>query len=287
MASERRTDPLVKPYLKWAGGKRQILPEIKEHLPQNFRSLHYHEPFLGAGALFLNLQPRRAVVNDNNKELILTYRVIREQVDDLIAMLNVHKQQNCDTYYYEIREQDRNQDAFHKLTDVQKAARLIYLNKTCFNGLYRVNSQGLFNVPYGRYVNPAICDEVVLQAIHEYLANADIEILHGDFADAVKNAGRKTFIYFDPPYHSPNNTNFTGYLAGGFGDDEQKRLRDVFIERTEAGAMCLLSNSDTQFVRDLYNDERFHFFTIKAKRLINSDSAGRGEVDEVLIKNWR
>jgi len=287
MANERRNNPLVKPYLKWAGGKRQILPEIREHLPQNFRGLYYHEPFLGAGALFLNQQPRRAVVNDNNAELVLTYKVIREQVDDLIGVLSVHKERNNEKYYYEIREQDRDREVFNKLTDVQKAARLIYLNKTCFNGLYRVNSQGLFNVPYGKYTNPAICDVPVLRAIHNYLENAEIEILHGDFADAVKNAGRKTFIYFDPPYYSPNNTNFTGYLAGGFGDDEQARLRDVFVERTDAGAKCLLSNSDTQFIRDLYDDGRFEFFTIKAKRIINSDSTGRGEVDEILIKNWR
>jgi len=289
MAGKRREDSLVKPYLKWAGGKRQILPEIRKYLPPNLGSLRYYEPFLGAGALFLDCRPRRAVINDNNEELILTYKVIRERVDELIEELNVHRAQNNEEYYYQVREQDRNREMFSKLTEVQKAARLIYLNKTCYNGLYRVNSQGMFNVPYGRYANPAICDESVLRAIHKYLCreNIEIEILHGDFAVAVESAGRNSFIYFDPPYHSPDNTNFTGYQAGGFDDAEQERLRDVFVARTNAGAKCLLSNSDTSFIRKLYSNDHFDVIVIKAKRVINSDRAGRGEVDEVLIKNWR
>jgi DNA adenine methylase len=285
----RRKDPLVKPYLKWAGGKRQLLPEIKKHLPGNLGNLRYYEPFIGAGALFLDRQPRCAVINDNNAQLMLTYRSIRDHVDALIVELNTHKTNNSEEYYYQIREQDRNSEVFAGLSDVQKAARLIYLNKTCYNGLYRVNSQGLFNVPYGRYANPAICDEPVLQAIHRYLnyENVEIEIRDGDFERAVEMAGRGSFIYFDPPYHSSDNTNFTGYQAGGFGEDEQRRLCDVFIARTDACAKCLLSNSDTPFIRELYSDNRFEIIEVKAKRVINSDSAGRGEVDEVLIKNWR
>jgi len=281
--------PLVKPYLKWAGGKRQLLPEIKKYLPKKLAALQYFEPFVGAGALFLDRQPRRAVINDNNIELILTYEVIRDDIDGLIEALNAHKALNNEQYYYQVREQDRDPEAYTKLTNVEKAARLIYLNKTCYNGLYRVNSQGMFNVPYGRYNNPTICDEPVLWAIHKYLSHecTEIDIVHGDFADAVIGAGRNTFVYFDPPYHSPDNTNFTGYQAGGFGEKEQTRLRDVFAERTDAGAKCLLSNSDTQFIRELYSDNRFEIIAVKAKRAINSDSAGRGEVDEVLIKNWR
>jgi len=285
----RTRNPLVKPYIKWAGGKRQILPEIEVHLPKNLGELRYFEPFVGAGALFFSRQPRKAVINDNNTELILTYKVIKEQVDELIETLNLHKARNNEKYYYQVREQDRKREAFAECTDVQKAARLIYLNKTCYNGLYRVNSQGLFNVPYGRGTNPAICDEPVLRAIHEYLNHdkVDIKILNDDFSKAVASAGRNSFIYFDPPYHSPDNTNFTGYQAGKFNEEEQQRLRDVFIERTDAGALCLLSNSDTPFIRNLYNDTRFEIITVKAKRIINSDSAGRGEVDEVLIKNWK
>jgi DNA adenine methylase len=287
--ARRRKDPLVKPYLKWAGGKRQLLPEIRKYLPKNLGNLRYYEPFVGAGALFLDRQPRRAVINDNNAQLILTYGIIQNHIDELIAVLHTHREQNNEEYYYQVREQDRNREAFAVLTDIQKAARLIYLNKTCYNGLYRVNSQGLFNVPYGRYTNPAICDEPVLLAIHKYLCheNTEIDVLNGDFAVAVQNAGRGSFIYFDPPYHSPDNTNFTGYQAGGFNDDEQRRLCDVFVARTDEGAKCLLSNSDTPFIRELYSDERFDIIAVKAKRTINSDSAGRGEVNEVLIKNWR
>ena len=286
----RMKDPLVKPYIKWAGGKRQLLQVISAHLPKALGNLRYFEPFVGAGALFLNCQPSKAVINDNNEELIMTYKVIRDHVDELIEELNSHKAQNSPEYYYRVREQDRNRGAFAEFTNIQKAARLIYLNKTCFNGLYRVNSQGLFNVPYGRYINPAICDEPVLRAIHGYLNHekVKVEILNGDFATAVEEADRNSFIYFDPPYHSPDNTNFTGYQASKFDEDEQRRLLEVFVARTQAGAKCLLSNSDTPFVRELYGNKQFDFeiITVKAKRVINSDSAGRGEIDEVLIKNW-
>jgi len=286
--TRRRKDPLVKPYLKWAGGKRQLLPEIKRHLPRNFSKLRYYEPFVGAGALFFEQQPRHAVINDNNEQLVRTYTTIRDCIDELVVALDAHRVNNTEEYYYQVREQDRNNEVFASFSNVQKAARLIYLNKTCYNGLYRVNSQGLFNVPYGRYVNPAICDEPVLRSIHKYLNHeaTDIHILHGDFATTVADAERNSFIYFDPPYHSPDNTNFTGYLAGGFNENEQIRLHDVFVERTNAGAKCLLSNSDTPFIRELYNDNRFEIIAVRAKRAINSDSAGRGEVDEVLIKNW-
>jgi DNA adenine methylase len=285
----RRKDPLAKPCLKWAGGKRQLLPEIRKHLPKNLGSLRYYEPFIGAGALFFDRQPRKAVINDNNIDLILTYETIRDHVDELITALLAHRAQYNEEYYYQVREQDRNREAYAALSTVEKASRFIYLNKTCYNGLYRVNSQGMFNVPFGRYTNPAICDEPVIRAIHRYFCheNTEIDICHGDFAIVVADAGRNSFIYFDPPYHSPDNTNFTGYQASGFGDAEQERLRDIFVERTEAGAKCLLSNSDTSFIRELYCDDRFDIISVKAKRAINSDSAGRGEVDEVLIKNWR
>jgi DNA adenine methylase len=284
----RRNNPLIKPYLKWAGGKRQILPVIKDNLPEDIDNLDYFEPFIGAGALFLDLQPKNAVINDNNSQLILTYQVIRTDIDKLIIGLKTHKSLNCCDYYYKIRELDRDINLFAALTDVEKAARLIYLNKTCFNGLYRVNSQGLFNVPYGRYVNPMICDEPVLLAIHRYFnhKSVNLKILNQDFEAAVSGSGKNSFIYFDPPYHSPGNTNFTGYQAGGFDNKEQLRLRDVYVARTEAGVRCLLSNSDTPFIRKIYGDHGFKIIEVKAKRTINSDSAGRGAVGEVLIKNW-
>ncbi|MDR1608109.1 MAG: DNA adenine methylase [Deltaproteobacteria bacterium] len=285
----RQNDPLIKPFLKWAGGKRQLLPEIIKVLPANLIELRYYEPFIGAGALFLDRQPRQAIINDYNEQLTLTYKAIRDNVDELISALKEHKESNSKEYYYKTRDLDRDIVAFEALSTVQKAARLIYLNKTCFNGLYRVNSKGLFNVPCGHYANPAICDEPTLRAIHKYFnrKGIKIEILSGDFADAVESAGQESFIYFDPPYHSPNKTNFTGYQAGGFGEDEQRRLRDVIIARSDAGAKCLLSNSDTDFIRKLYDDDRFEISVVKAKRAINSDSGGRGDVNEALIKNWR
>jgi len=278
---------LVKPYLKWAGGKRQLLPEIKKYLPVKFNSYKYYEPFIGAGAVFFAKQPKRAVINDYNTQLILTYKVIRDNVNDLIEVLKLHKEKNSEDYFYEIRRKDRELNSFSRLSDVEKAARLIFLNKTCYNGLYRVNSQGLFNAPYGRYKNPAICDEPVLKAIHKYLADNEVEILSGDFADAVQTADKKSFVYFDPPYHSADNTNFTGYQADGFGKEEQTRLRNTYADLTERDVRCLLSNSDTSFIRELYSDERYEIIPVIAKRAINSDAAGRGNVNEVLIKNWR
>lgn len=282
-----KKNPLVKPYLKWAGGKRQLLPDIRKNLPSRINEYKYYESFVGAGAVLFDLQPKRAVINDFNSQLILTYRIIRDHVDELIEALRIHQNNNSADYYYDVRAQDRDQSIFQTLNDIEKAARLIYLNKTCYNGLYRVNSQGLFNVPYGNYKNPAICEEVVLRAVHKYLQDNEIEILNGDFATITQNADQKSFVYFDPPYHSPDNTNFTGYQADGFNENDQMRLRDVYLELTERGVKCLLSNSDTDFIRELFNDNRFKIITVKAKRAINSNSAGRGEVNEVIIKNWR
>jgi DNA adenine methylase len=176
---------------------------------------------------------------------------------------------------------------FNTLSNIEKAARLIFLNKTCFNGLYRVNSQGFFNVPYGKYKNPAICEEIILRQISTYLNSSKIKIINSDFEQAVSPAGKKSFIYFDPPYHSPDKTNFTGYQANGFNEDEQERLRNVMIKMTKRGVKCLLSNSDTCYIRGLYDHEFFNIISVQAKRAINSDSAGRGTVDEVLIRNWK
>jgi len=282
-----KNNPLIKPYLKWAGGKRQLLKDIMNNLPKGISNYTYYEPFIGAGALFFELQPKKAVINDFNEQLILTYNVIKEDVEKLIVLLKKYQQKNEKEYYYEIRNIDRNSKIFNKLSNVEKAARLIFLNKTCFNGLYRVNSQGLFNVPYGKYKNPAICEEIVLRQISIYLNSNNISISNNDFEHAVSSADKKSFIYFDPPYHSPDKTNFTGYQANGFSDEEQERLRNVMIKMTNRGVKCLLSNSDTDFIRELYNHNLFEIVSVQAKRAINSDSAGRGSVNEVLIKNWK
>ena len=275
----------VKPYLKWAGGKRQLLPEIRKYIPASFDL--YVEPFVGAGAVLFDLQPGRAVINDANRQLIMTYEVIRDDVETLIAALKEHAAKNTKEYYYTVREQDRDSAVFGRLSKTEKAARLIYLNKTCFNGLYRVNSQGLFNVPYGRYKNPAICEEETLRGIHEYFRNNEVVILNGDFAKAARMATPDSFVYFDPPYHSADNSNFTGYQADGFPEAEQLRLRDVMKELTDQGVKCLLSNSDTEFIRKIYKDKAFRVETVTASRTINSNTAGRGKVNEVLNRNWK
>ena len=277
----------VKPYLKWAGGKRQLLSEIKKYLPQNINDYIYYEPFIGAGAVFFELQPPKAVINDFNAQLVLSYNVIKKNVEDLIRQLAIHKEMNGKEYFYKIRNMDRDAAKFHSLTGVEKAARLIFLNKTCFNGLYRVNSRGFFNVPYGRYNNPAICEDIVLRQVSKYLNANEIEILNDDFENAVLTADRNSFIYFDPPYHSPDKINFTGYRAEGFHEDEQERLRNVITRLTNNGIKCLLSNSDTKFIRELYRNGIFEIIPVQAKRAINSDSSGRGNVNEVLIKNWK
>jgi DNA adenine methylase len=273
----------IKPYLKWAGGKRQLLPEIKKQLPGDVQSCTYYEPFVGAGALFFDLQPAEAVINDRNSQLMAAYAAIRENVEDLIALLKTYE--NTKERYYTIRSRDRDAD-FNRLTDTEKAARIIFLNKTCYNGLYRVNSRGFFNVPYGKHKNPAICEETSLRQISAYLKANRITIMTGDFEAAVSRADKRSFVYFDPPYDS-RGRGFTGYQADGFGEGDQKRLRDVFAEMTRRGTKCLLSSSDTEFIRDLYNDEQWEIITVKAKRFINSDSSGRGAVHEVLIKNWK
>ena len=176
----KRKNPLIKPFLKWAGGKRQLLPEIRDHYPKNVSQLTYYEPFLGAGAVFFDLQPKNAYVNDTNEQLILTFKVIKDEIDSLVDLLIEHQAKNNEDYYYQIRLLDRDEQ-FQSSSDLEKAARLIYLNKTCYNGLYRVNSQGLFNVPYGKYKNPLVCEEPVLRAINKYLNTNNIVFSSSDF----------------------------------------------------------------------------------------------------------
>ena len=263
------------------------MADIKKYLPKGMNNYTYYEPFIGAGAVFFELQPKKAVINDFNEQLILTYNAIKENIDDLIILLKNHQKMNDEEYYYEIRNMDRDSVKFNEVSNTEKAARLIFLNKTCFNGLYRVNSQGLFNVPYGKYKNPAICEEIVLRQISNYLNSNEIVILNNDFEYAVSTAGKRSFIYFDPPYHSPDKTNFTGYQANGFNENEQERLCNVMVKMTNRGIKCLLSNSDTEYIRKLYNHDFFDIIPVQAKRVINSDSTGRGTVNEVLVKNWK
>lgn len=281
-----KKNPLVKPFLKWAGGKRQLLPEILKYLPENIGKTTYYEPFLGGGALLFELQPKQAIVNDSNSELINCYRVIKDDVEELIEILKIHKAKNSKEYYDYLRGIDRSKQ-YSKFSDIEKAARIIYLNKTCYNGLFRVNSKGQFNVPFGRYKNPNILDEAVLRGVNNYFNQNTVTFLNTDFAEAVKDAKKGDFIYFDPPYDPVSNTaSFTGYDVNGFNQNEQIRLKQVVDELTEKGCNVMLSNSATDFILDLYKDYKDTTKIVSATRSINSNALKRGKIDEVLVLNY-
>lgn len=276
-------NPLLKPILKWAGGKRQLLTEIKKYIPKRGMDL-YVEPFFGGGAVLLDLQPNKAVINDYNPELINVYRVVRDNPDTLIDLLKEHEEKDDSDYFYSIRALDRS-DEIKELSDEAKAARIIYLNKTCYNGLFRVNSQGQLNAPYGYYKHPNIVNEAGINALHSYLKDNDITIKCGDYADVLKDLDTETFVYFDPPYMPLNSSSsFTGYTEGGFGYKEQERLRDECLALKDNGVKFLESNSDTPGIRELYESMRIRI--VSAKRAINSRGDKRGNVNEVLIKSW-
>lgn len=274
----KQKNSLLKPVLKWVGGKRQLMSEIAPLISPS-PSL-YVEPFVGGAAVLLSKQPEKARINDANEELINVYRVIKSSPDELLKQLAVHAEQNTSEYYYEIRALDRSQQ-YNELTDIQRAARIIYLNKTCYNGMFRVNSQGQINVPYGKYKHPNIVNEPGIRALSSYLAN-DVEILCGDYADALVDLPKNSFVYLDPPYMPVSSTSaFTGYTESGFDFNEQIRLRDECAKLREQGISFLQSNSDCVAVRDLYRG--FKVATVKAKRSINSKGDGRGAINEVLI----
>ena len=276
-------NPLVKPFVKWAGGKRQLVPTIlANHLPKNYNLQTYYEPFIGGGALLFSLQPKKAVINDSNAELINCYKIIKNSLDELIEDLKNHK--NNEYYYYDIRDWDREKN-FKSKTEVQRASRIIFLNKTCYNGLFRVNSQGQFNVPFGKYKNPNILDIAVLKAVNKYLNENQVRILNSDFQEAVKDAKRGDFIYLDPPYDPVSETaSFTGYDVNGFNKQEQRRLKEVFDDLNSRGCHILLSNDCTEFIEDLYKD--YLHTKISAIRAINCNGKKRGKVDEILVKNY-
>lgn len=277
-----KKNKLVAPFLKWVGGKRQIIPEILTHLPKNISSLNYCEPFIGGGALFFHLEPKKAVINDYNDELINVYKVIKNNLEELLTDLRKHE--NNPEYFYQIRSIDR-QPLFDELTNVQHASRIIYLNKTCFNGLYRVNSLGEFNSPFGRYTNPNIVNEPVLRAVSKYLNSSDITILNGDYEKVLNSVTADTFVYLDPPYHPiSESSNFTGYVQGGWSEKHQIRLKKACDDLEEKGVKFLLSNSSAPFIKDLYSEYKIH--SINANRSINSDGEKRGQIEELLIKNF-
>ncbi len=273
----------ARPFLKWAGGKQQLLAQFEAYFPSRFD--RYIEPFVGGGAVFFHLWntkrlPPACFLFDNNEELVNVYRVVRDQVDELVALLAHHKARHSKTYYYRTRNLDRTELT---LTDVERAARTIYLNRTCFNGLYRVNSKGEFNVPLGRYKAPKILREPVLRAASAALQGVGIETM--DFRELVSFAQPGDFFYFDPPYDPVSKTaSFTAYTATSFGDADQRDLARVFAQLTEKGCLCMLSNSHTPFILDLYRD--FRIEVVQARRAVNSDANGRGNVPEVVVLNY-
>ncbi|MBI0130484.1 MULTISPECIES: DNA adenine methylase [Snodgrassella] len=272
---------LIAPVLKWAGGKRQLLDTLIPLVPKDYSV--YCEPFVGGGALFFALQPQSACINDVNHELIRVYTVIKNDVDVLIEQLKQF--QNNKDQFYEIRSWDRNKDKYTHLSDIEKAARIIYLNRTCFNGLFRVNASGEFNVPFGNYANPNIVNEPVLRAISFYFNNSEIVFNAVDYAEILKNLPDNAFVYLDPPYDPVSVTaNFTSYTKDGFSRDEQIRLRKCCDELNERSIKFMLSNSATDFIYDQYS--KYNIEIISAKRLVGADASKRGRIQEVIVRNY-
>ena len=275
-------NPLVAPVLKWVGGKRQllheILPLIEELMP---RGATYVEPFLGGGAVLFALQPAKAIVCDLNSELINVYIVVRDEPDELLERLEEHARLHCEEYFYRVRAMDRAAN-FSLLPNVERAARLIYLNRTCYNGLYRVNAAGYFNVPFGRYKLPMIVNEETLRAASAYLRNNDVTIGNEDYLDVLGRLDGNCFVYIDPPYMPLTaSSSFTKYTGGGFDFDRQRELRDACRQLRARNIPFVESNSDCEAIRELYSD--FEIGTVRATRAINSVGSRRGEINEVLI----
>ena len=273
----------IRPFVKWAGGKRQIIDKLIKYSPKKFNK--YYEPFVGGGAFLFELEPKYAVINDYNIELINVYNCIKDKnkYKKVLKILDDYEIKNSKEFYYEIRNMDRDKSLYNKLSDVEKCARTIYLNKSCFNGLYRVNSKNEFNVPFNQKEKVNTYDKDNVELISLYLRNNDITILNGDFEDAVKSAKANDFIYFDPPYDSDTDT-FTSYTNNGFNRDDQIRLSEVFKKLDKKGCYVMLSNHNTKLINELYRDYNIH--VIMAKRNINSNGKGRGTIEEVIITNY-
>jgi len=269
-----------KPFIKWAGGKRQLIKDLLTHIPKQFNT--YFEPFIGGGALFFETQPAKAYISDINPDLINVYQVIKNNVEDLIKDLKKYKYD--EDYFYKVRNLDRTR-SYESYTDVKRASRFIYLNKTCFNGLYRVNSKGYNNVPFGKYDNPKIIDAENLRLCSEALRNTAINTGSFLLIEHIAQAG--DFVYFDPPYVPISKTSyFTSYSKDGFGKQEQEELRDLFNRLTKRGVYCMLSNSYVEEVLEMYKEYKDEIHTVSATRIINCKSENRGKIKEVIITNY-
>jgi DNA adenine methylase len=282
----KNSDTSPRPFVKWVGGKRQLLKQFRDrklYPPDDFdpKKAMYFEPFVGGGAMFFDLKFKKAVLSDMNSELVITYNIIKSDVDDLIKKLKEHKKKNNKEYFLKVRAQN-----VKKLSDVNVAARFIYLNRTCFNGLYRVNRKGQFNVPYGKNKNPLICDEENLRKAHKSMKR--VRILKQDYKKVLGKAKKGDFVYFDPPYYPISKTSaFTSYTKDAFLEKEQIELRDVFLELHKRGCFVMLSNSNTPFIKKLYSGlDEIKIHKVFASRAINSKGTGRGKIKEVVVINY-
>ncbi len=270
------TSPVAAPVIKWVGGKTRLLPELTRRLPTTFG--RYFEPFAGGAALFFRVAPPRAVLSDFNPDLVGLYTTIRRDVAGVIKQLERHRTLHSEAHYYDVRTRWNDREV--EWSTAERAATFIYLNKTCFNGLWRVNRAGAFNVPIGRYTDPPICVPDALQAAARVLVNADLR--SGDYRDAVVDAARGDFLYFDPPYDPLTPTSsFTSYTTSAFGPDQQRELAETARALVRRGCRVMLSNSDTPLVRSIYKG--FTIDRVKCSRAINSNAAKRGDVDEVIV----
>ena len=274
-----------KPFVKWAGGKRQLIPILNENLPKTFGT--YYEPFIGGGALLFHMLTERdgqkCSISDLNYDLVLAYTTIRDRIDDLISSLKSHEKnyhKDSKSYYYSVRESNPR-------SEIEKTSRLLFLNRTCFNGLYRVNSKGKFNVPLGRYTNPNIVNEENLRSVSAILQSSKVSIKCRDFEAVLRDAKRGDLVYFDPPYQPVSDTaNFTSYTNKDFTDKDLERLADLCNKLDSKGCKVLLSNSDSKQVSDMFSTKYWKVNKIQANRSINSNSKKRTGHFELLIKNY-
>jgi DNA adenine methylase len=274
-----------KPFVKWAGGKRQLIPILNQNLPESFGT--YYEPFLGGGALLFHIltdkNGQKCSISDLNSDLVLAYTTIRDRIDALITSLKNHEknyQKNSESYYYSMRENNPR-------SAIEKTSRLIFLNRTCFNGLYRVNSKGKFNVPLGKYSNPNIVNEENLRAVSHILQSSRISINCRDFEAVLRDAKKGDLVYFDPPYQPVSSTaNFTSYTNKDFTYDDLTRLAELCLKLDSRGCKVLLSNSDSKEVADIFSKNPWKITKIEANRSINSNSKKRTGHFELLIKNY-
>jgi DNA adenine methylase len=272
----RSSRAVPRPFVKWVGGKTQLIKRYTSLMPKSWN--RYYEPFVGGGAMYFHFKPERAVLNDVNAELANCYGIVRDEVEELIEVLHTHVYDK--DHYYSVREQNPDD-----LPAVHRAARTIFLNRTGFNGLYRVNKKGLFNVPFGRYTDPTICDERNLRACNTLLAG--VEFRSDDFERATRDAQKGDFVYLDPPYAPVSPTSdFTAYAAGGFDFEDQMRLKDMLAKLDRRGVKFMLSNSDASGLRALYERAGWQVQRVRASRAINSKTSRRGKVYELVVRNY-